>query len=41
MIKSKRLRWTSYVARMDKGRSTFRILTGKLAGKRPLRRVKL
>ena len=27
-----------YVARMEEGRSAFKILTGKPAGKRPLRR---
>ena len=33
-----RLRWTGHVVRMGAGRSTFKILTGKLAGKRPLGR---
>ena len=32
-IKSRRLRWTGHVARMEKSRSAFKILTGK-----PLRR---
>ena len=36
--KSRRLRWTGYVARMKKGRSAFKILTGKPSGKRPLGR---
>ena len=38
VIKSRRLRWTGHVARMDEGRSTFKILTGKPTGKIPLRR---
>jgi hypothetical protein len=33
MIKSKRLRWESYVTRMEEGRSTFKILTGKPTGR--------
>ena len=38
VIKSKRLRWTGHVARMEEGRSAFKILTGKPTGKRPLGR---
>ena len=38
MIKSRRLRWASHLARMEEGRSTFKILTGTLAGNRPLGR---
>ena len=38
MIKSRRLRWTGHVARMEEGRSAFKILTGKPIGKRPLGR---
>jgi hypothetical protein len=38
VIKSKRLRWASHVARMKEGRSAFKILTGKPTGKRPLGR---
>ena len=38
MIKSRRLRWAGYVARMEEGRSAFKILTGKPTGKRPLGR---
>ena len=38
VIKSRRLRWAGHVARMDEGRSAFKILTGKPTGKRPLRR---
>ena len=39
-IKSKRLRWAVHIARMEEGRSAFKILTGKPTGKRPLRRPK-
>ena len=35
VIKSKRLRWACHIARMEEGRSAFKILTGKPAGKRP------
>ena len=38
MIKSRRLRWTGHAARMEEGRSAFKILTGKPTGKRPLGR---
>ena len=38
VIKSRRLRWAGHVARMEEGRSAFKILTGKLTGKRPLGR---
>ena len=38
MIKSRRLRWAGHVARMEEGRSAFKISTGKPAGKRPLGR---
>ena len=38
VIKSRRLRWAGHVARMEEGRSSFKILTGKLTGKRPLGR---
>ena len=38
MIKSRRLRWADHVARMEEGRSAFKILTGKTTGKRPLGR---
>ena len=34
MIKSRRLRWAWHVARMEEGRSAFKILTGKPTGKR-------
>ena len=36
--KSTRLRWAGHVARMEEGRSAFKILTGKLTGKRTLGR---
>ena len=32
MIKSRRLRWAGYVARMEEGRSAFKIVTGKPTG---------
>ena len=37
---SRRLRWAGHVARMKKGRSSFKILAGKPIGKRPLGRSK-
>ena len=33
VIKSRRLRWAGRAARMEKGRSAFKISTGKPAGK--------
>ena len=41
MIKSIRLRWAGHVARMEEGRSVFKILTGKPTGNRPLGRPRL
>ena len=38
VIKSRRLRWAGHVARMEEGRSAFKILTGRPIGKRPLGR---
>ena len=38
VIKSRRLRWAGYVARMEESRSAFKILTGKPTAKRPLER---
>ena len=38
MIKSRRLRWAGHVARMEEGRSAFKILKGKPTGKMPWRR---
>ena len=37
VIKSRRLRWAGHVARMEEGRSAFKILIGKPTGKRSLR----
>ena len=36
VIKCRRLRRSDHVARMEEGRSAFKILTGKSIGKRPL-----
>ena len=38
MIKYRRLRLADHVAKMEEGRSAFKILTGKPTGRRPLRR---
>ena len=38
VIKSRRLRWAGHVARMEEGRSAFKILTFTPAGKRLLGR---
>ena len=38
VIKSRRLGWAGHVARMEEGRSAFKVLTGKPTGKRPLGR---
>ena len=38
MIKSRRLRWAGYVARMEEGGNAFKILKAKPTGKRPLGR---
>ena len=38
VIKSRRLRWAGHIARMEEGRSGFKILTGKPTGKEPLGR---
>jgi hypothetical protein len=38
VIKSRRLRWAGHVARMEEGRSSFKILTGKPTLGRPRRR---
>ena len=40
MIKYRRLRWAGHVARIEEGRSAFKILTGKPTGKRPLERLR-
>ena len=39
-IKSRRLRWTGHVARMEEDRSAFKIVTGKPTGKRRLGRTR-
>ena len=38
VIKSRRLRWTGHVARMEEDRCAFKIVTGKRTGKRSLGR---
>ena len=38
VIKSRRLRWAVHIARTEEGRTDFKILTRKLAGKRLLRK---
>jgi hypothetical protein len=38
IIKSRRMRWAGYVARMGKKRNVYRLLVGKPEGKRPLGR---
>ena len=40
MIKARRLRWAGHVARMEEGRSAFKILTGKPTVNRPLGRLR-
>jgi hypothetical protein len=40
IIKSRRMRWAWNVARMGEKRTAYRILVGKLEGKRPLGRPK-
>jgi hypothetical protein len=38
VIESKRMRWAGHVSRMGEGRGVYRVLVGRLEGKRPLRR---
>ena len=38
VIKSRRMRWAGYVARMGEERGVYRVLVGKPEGKRPLGR---
>ena len=38
MNKTRRLRWTGHVARVEEGRTAFKILTGSPAGNRPIGR---
>jgi hypothetical protein len=40
MIKSRRMRWAGHVAQMGATRNAYRILVGKLEGKRPLGRTR-
>ena len=39
VIKSRRLRWAGHVARVEEGRSAFKIVTGNPSGKRPPERA--
>jgi hypothetical protein len=36
VIKSRRMRWAGYVARLGEGRGAYRVLVGRPEGKRPL-----
>jgi hypothetical protein len=38
VVKARRLKWVGHVARMEEGRSAFKILTSELTGKRPFGR---
>ena len=38
VIKSRRMRWVGYVARMGEERRVYRVLEGKMQGRRPLGR---
>jgi len=38
VIKSRRMRWAVYIARMGERRGAYRVLVGKPEGKRPLGR---
>ena len=38
VVKLRRMRWAGHVARLQEGRGVYRVLVGKLEGKRPLRR---
>ena len=38
VIKSRKMRWTGHVARMEERRGVYRVLVGKPEGKRPLGR---
>jgi hypothetical protein len=40
MIKSRRMRWARYVARIKEKSNAYRILVGKSGGKRPLGRLR-
>ena len=39
-LKSRRLRWSGHVARMEQSRNAYRVLVGKPEGKRPLGRLR-
>ena len=41
VIKWRRMRWAEHVALTGQGRGVYRVLVGKLEGKRPLRRPRL
>jgi len=41
VIRSGRMRWAGHVARMEGRRGVYRVLIGKLEGKRPLGRLRL
>ena len=38
IVESRRLRWAGHVARMEEGRSAYKILTDKPTGNKPLGR---
>jgi hypothetical protein len=40
VIKSRRMRWAGLVARMGERRVVYRVLVGKLEGKRPLGKLR-
>jgi len=40
VIKSRRMRWAGHVARMGEERGVYRVLVGKLEGRRPLGRLR-
>ena len=40
LIKSRRMRWTRHVGRMEEGRVVHKVLVGKPEGKRPLGRTR-
>ena len=40
VIKFRRLRWVGHVAKMEKGRSSFKVLAGNPTKKKPLGRLR-
>jgi hypothetical protein len=40
VMKSKRMTWAGHVACMEEGRGAYRVLVGRLEGKRPLGRFR-